>query len=139
MLCATDSARSSGLNSFGPTDANSAVKGEVRMKSIHLTVVFVAILLIVAPACAAGDAAAGKEIYSKKCASCHGIAGEGKESIAKSLKVDLRHLGSKEVQAAPDSELKRIMLQGKGKMKGVAGLDDKAADDIVAYLRTLKK
>jgi mono/diheme cytochrome c family protein len=109
------------------------------MKSIQLTLGFVAILLIVAPAFAAGDAAAGKEIYSKKCASCHGVAGEGKENIAKSLKVELRPLGSKEVQAATDADLKKIVLQGKGKMKAVAGLDDKAADDIVAYLRTLKK
>jgi mono/diheme cytochrome c family protein len=109
------------------------------MKSIRLIVGFVALLFIASPTFAAGDAAAGKEIYNKKCASCHGAAGEGKESIAKLLKVELRPLGSKEVQAASDSDLKKVLLQGKGKMKGVAGLDDKSADDVVAYLRTLKK
>jgi mono/diheme cytochrome c family protein len=109
------------------------------MKSIRPAACVVATLLMITPAFAAGDAAAGKEVYSKKCASCHGAAGEGKESIAKSLKVEMRHLGTKEVQAASDADLKKNILQGKGKMKGVTGIDEKQADDIVAYLRTLKK
>jgi len=109
------------------------------MKSILSVIYIIAMLFVAAPAFAAGDAAAGKEMYSKKCASCHAATGEGKESIAKTLKVEMRHLGSKEIQAKSDSDLKRTMLEGKGKMKGVAGLDEKAADDVVAYLRTLKK
>jgi mono/diheme cytochrome c family protein len=109
------------------------------MKSILLLVCVITTLLVVTSAFAAGDAAAGKEVYSKKCASCHGAAGEGKETIAKTLKVELRNLGSKEVQAQADPDLKRVILQGKGKMKTVAGVDEKAADDVVAYLRTLKK
>jgi mono/diheme cytochrome c family protein len=88
---------------------------------------------------AAGDAAAGKEVYSKKCASCHGAAGEGKEAVAKQLKVEIHPLGSKEVQAKSDADLKKSILEGIGKMKSVAGVDAKAADDLVAYLRTLKK
>jgi mono/diheme cytochrome c family protein len=86
-----------------------------------------------------GKAAAGKEIYSKKCVSCHGDAGEGKESVAKVLKVEIRPLGSKEVQAKSDADLKKTILEGTGKMKGVSGIDAKGADDVVAYLRTLKK
>jgi mono/diheme cytochrome c family protein len=109
------------------------------MKSILLLVFVIAILFMVTSAFAAGDAAAGKEVYSKKCASCHGTAGEGKETIAKTLKVELRHLGSKEVQAQTDAALKQVILQGKGKMKAVTGVDEKAADDVVAYIRTLKK
>ena len=109
------------------------------MKLIRSAACIFATLVMVTPTFAAGDAAAGKEVYSKKCASCHGTAGEGKESIAKSLKVEMRNLGAKEVQAATDADLKKTILQGKGKMKGVTGIDEKAADDIVAYLRTLKK
>ena len=48
-------------------------------------------------------------------------------------------MGAKEVQAKSDSDLKKNILEGMGKMKGVAGLDAKAADEIVAYLRTLTK
>src|SRR5215471_12546542 len=109
------------------------------MKSVFVIFTMIAALVSAAAASAAGDAAAGKELYSKKCASCHGAAGEGKETIAKTLKVELRNLGSKEVQAQADPDLKRVILQGKGKMKTVAGVDEKAADDVVAYLRTLKK
>jgi mono/diheme cytochrome c family protein len=88
---------------------------------------------------AAGDAAAGKVDYAKKCASCHGQAGEGKDAIAKSLKVELKHLGSKDVQAMSDADLKKITMQGTGKMKPVKDLDEKSADNIVAYVRTLKQ
>jgi len=109
------------------------------MKFAFAVISIVSFLLRTSPSFAAGDAAAGKEIYSKKCASCHGAAGEGKESVAKTLKVDIRPLGSKEVQAKSDEELKKNFLEGTGKMKGVTGIDAKAADDVVAYIRTLKK
>ena len=108
------------------------------MKSA-LAVICTMIILSVGAAFGAGDAAAGKEVFSKKCASCHGAAGEGKDSVAKTLKVEIRPLGSKEVQAKSDADLKKNILEGTGKMKAVAGIDAKAADDLVAYLRTLKK
>lgn len=109
------------------------------MKRCLAGIPIVAILLWSVPAVAAGDAAAGKELFSKKCASCHGPAGEGRESIAKMLKVELRPLGSKEVQAKSDADLKKNAVDGTGKMKPVTGIDAKGADDLVAYLRTLKK
>jgi mono/diheme cytochrome c family protein len=109
------------------------------MKFAFALISIVGLLLCTSPSFAAGDAAAGKEIYSKKCASCHGAAGEGKESVAKTLKVNIRPLGSKEVQAKSDEDLKKNFLEGTGKMKGVTGIDAKAADDVVAYIRTLKK
>jgi mono/diheme cytochrome c family protein len=108
------------------------------MKPVLAMIITAAILSYAIPTFAA-DAAAGKEVFGKKCASCHGTAGEGKAAIAKTMKVELRHLGSKEVQAKSDESLKKDILQGTGKMKGVTGIDDKAADDLVAYMRTLKK
>jgi mono/diheme cytochrome c family protein len=86
----------------------------------------------------AGDAAAGAAVYAKKCATCHGAKGEGKASIAKMLKVELRALGSKEVQAKSDDELRRDIAEGIGKMKPVKGLSDKDLSDLVAFMRTLK-
>lgn len=109
------------------------------MKPALAIVSILAVLLLAAPTFAAGDAAAGKEIFSKKCASCHGTAGEAKESVAKMLKVEMRHLGSKETQAKTDADLKKVITDGQLKMKPVAGIDAKGADDLVAYLRTLKK
>jgi len=109
------------------------------MKSILAIVAITAIVACITPAFAAGDAAAGKETYSKKCSSCHGTAGEGKDTLAKMLKVELHPLGSKEVQDQSDADLKRVIAEGKGKMKAVAGVDAKTVDDLIAYLRTLKK
>jgi mono/diheme cytochrome c family protein len=88
---------------------------------------------------AAGDAAAGKTAYNSKCVTCHGANGEGKESIAKLLKVQMRDLKSKEALSKSDAELAKIILQGTGKMKAVKDVDQKTADDVVAYMRTLAK
>jgi mono/diheme cytochrome c family protein len=109
------------------------------MKTFIAMISIVTLLLWSTPAFSAGDAAAGKEVFAKKCASCHGPAGEAKASVAKILKVEMRHLGAKEVLAKSDADLKKDILQGTGKMKGVTGIDAKAADDLVAYMRTLKK
>lgn len=86
-----------------------------------------------------GDAKAGKAVYDKQCATCHGESGEGKAAIAKALKVELRHLGSKEVQAKSDAELRDNITKGTGKKKPVKGLSEKQLDDVIAYLRTLAK
>jgi mono/diheme cytochrome c family protein len=50
----------------------------------------------------------------------------------------MRALGSAEVQAKADAELKKDITAGNGKMKAVA-VTDPQADDLVAYIRTLKK
>jgi mono/diheme cytochrome c family protein len=109
------------------------------VKSAFTIISITAFLLGITPAFAAEDAATGKATFSTKCAACHGPAGEGKDSVAKMLNVEMRQLGSKEVQSQSDSDLKKVILEGRGKMKAAAGIDTKTADDVVAYLRTLKK
>ena len=86
-----------------------------------------------------GDAQAGKPVYAKKCATCHGKKGEGNQKIAKMLKVELRHLGAKEVQAKSDEQLRKEALEGVGKMKPVKGLSEADVKNVLAYLRTLKQ
>ena len=108
------------------------------MRGLVISIVLMAVLLFVNPLIAA-DTAAGKDLYAKKCASCHGAAGEGKEAIAKMFQVEMKPLSGKDVQAKSDADLKKIMLEGTGKMKPVKDLDAKSADDVVAYLRTLAK
>jgi hypothetical protein len=38
-----------------------------------------------------------------------------------------------------DDELKKVITGGKGKMKPIAGVSGADADNVVAYIRTLKK
>jgi cytochrome c2 len=84
-----------------------------------------------------GDVDKGKELY-RRCAICHGASGEGKEEIGKIFGVTMPNLGSKEVQSKDNAALKKIIIEGKGKMKGVS-LSDQEVEDVIAYLRTLKK
>ena len=113
----------------------------VRILAVVVAFVVAIGLTLVFPAVNAeqGDAKAGQALYAKKCASCHGANGEGKPALAKALKVELRDLGSKEVQAKKDAELKKDTVEGIGKMKGVTGLSDKDASDLIAFMRSLAK
>lgn len=96
--------------------------------------------LLVAPAVfAEGKAEAGKAVYDKKCATCHGKEGEGNAKMATMLKVEIRHLGSKEVQEKKDELLRKESIEGVGKMKPVKGLTEEEITNLMAYLRTIKQ
>jgi mono/diheme cytochrome c family protein len=97
-----------------------------------------AVLTLLSLTAAAADHP-GKAAYDKSCKACHGLDGAGNPGMAKMLKVTMRALGSAEVQKASDADLKKVITDGTGKMKPVAGVAGKQADDLVAYLRTLKK
>jgi|SRR6185437_4926192 mono/diheme cytochrome c family protein len=87
----------------------------------------------------AADAKAGQAVFDKSCKTCHGADGAGNPAIAKMMKVEMRPLGSAGVQAQSDDELAKIVTGGKGKMKPVASVTGKSVEDVVAYVRTLKK
>ena len=84
-----------------------------------------------------GDVAKGKTVFNR-CAICHGDSGEGNEAIEKALGAHRPDLGSKEVQALDDSAMKKIIVEGKGKMQSV-NLSDTELDDVIAFIRSLKK
>jgi cytochrome c len=104
--------------------------------------VWISCLILILPifvlAFESADAAKGKELFSSRCAACHGDSGEGKKEIAKMFDVTMLPLGSKKVQSLDDAALKKIIIEGKGKMKPVKMSDQEAAD-VVAFVRTLKK
>lgn len=87
----------------------------------------------------AGDAKAGKAVFDRSCATCHGMNGEGKEAIGKMLHTTMKPLGSKEVQEKSDAELKKAVTEGFGKMQPVKGLNAKQVDDVIAYVRAFGK
>lgn len=87
----------------------------------------------------AADAAKGAELYAKKCASCHGKQGEGNPAMEKSLKVTIKPLSDKGVQAKSDADLRKDTVEGVGKMKPVKGLSDDDVANVIAHVRTLAK
>ena len=90
-----------------------------------------------AKAAASADLANGKAVYTKSCQKCHAVDGNGNPAIAKMLKVTLRPLSTPEILAKSDADLTKQSREGLGKMKAVQ-LSDKDAQDVVAYIRTLK-
>jgi mono/diheme cytochrome c family protein len=106
------------------------------MKQLQMT----ALVLAFAGAAAwAADATAGKAAYNRACKSCHGADGTPNATAAKTLKVEMVHLGDAKVQALSDAEVKKMITQGVGKMKPVANLKGAQVDDVIAYMRTLKR
>lgn len=113
-------------------------------KSVKLVLAVVVVVLLALPlsqvaAQAKGDAKAGKLVYDKKCAACHGPNGEGKPALAKALKVEIRDLGAKEVQSKTDEQLRKESVEGIGKMKAVPGMSEKEIQDLMAFLRSLAR
>ena len=96
-------------------------------------------IAICAAAASAADSKAGQAIYLKSCKSCHGVDGTPNPGMVKMLKVDMRNLGSAEVQAQSDDAIEKVITAGKGKMKPVTSVTGKSVDDVVAFVRTLKK
>jgi len=79
----------------------------------------------------------GADLFKAKCAMCHGPDGKGQTTIGKNL--NLRDLGSADVQGQSDADLTKIIADGKGKMKGFADrLSKDQIGDVVKYIRTLK-
>ena len=87
-----------------------------------------------------GDANAGKETFTKTCAMCHGADGNApKEAIAKMLKAEIPQLGSSAIQSKSDDDLKKVITEGFGKMKPLTSLSAKDVQNVVAFVRTIKK
>jgi mono/diheme cytochrome c family protein len=79
----------------------------------------------------------GADTFKAKCAICHGPDGKGQTAMGKTL--NLRDLGSADVQGQSDADLTNIITNGKGKMPKYDGkLTKDQISDVVKYIRTLK-
>ena len=87
-------------------------------------------------AAAKGDAAAGKELFTKRCAMCHGPDATGDTPIAKALGATIPDYRSKTVQDMTDADLKKQITEGKGKMPAQSGLSDDDIANLIAFIRT---
>ena len=106
------------------------------MRFIFSTILIVALS---SSAAYAADAKAGAAVFDKSCKSCHGADGTPNPAVAKMMKVEMKDLKSAEVQSMSDDEMKKVITEGKGKMKPVSAVTGAAADNAVAFVKTLKK
>jgi len=108
--------------------------------AIGFTTVFAILLCAQLSLAQGGDAKAGKAVFTKSCTTCHGADGNSpKEAVAKMLKAEIPKLGSPEVQAKKDDEIKKVITQGYEKMKPIKELTDKDVQNLVAFVRTIPK
>ncbi len=103
------------------------------------TRILVALLISLTTAYAAGDAKDGKAVYGQHCKNCHGVTGVANPKIVKMMKTEIPSLGSADVQKMSDENLKKVITDGKARMPPIRSVTGKSVDDVVAYLRTLKK
>ena len=90
-------------------------------------------------AAGAGDATSGKALYSNKCMICHGADGGGATGYAKAMGLEPARLSSDRVQKKTDAELKKIILEGSGKMKPRKDLSEADIGNVIAYIRNFGK
>ena len=87
-------------------------------------------------AAAKGDAAAGKVVFTNRCAMCHGPDASGNTPMAKALGATIPDYRSKTVQDMKDADLKKQIVDGKDKMPPQSGLSDDDIANVIAYIRT---
>ncbi len=92
-----------------------------------------AVALASAAAMFAADAKAGKTVYDTNCKSCHGTDGTPNPAVAKMMKVEMKDLKTS------DADIAAVITNGQGKMPPVKAVNAKSAEDVAAYVHSLKK
>ena len=107
------------------------------MKLFIRPILFSAVLVLAGAACvwAQGDA---KDLYTGKCAACHGADGAGKTAKGKKLKVQDVHATAAKMSA---DDMTKIVTDGKGQdMDGYGKqLNKDQIKGLVDYYRGLAK
>jgi mono/diheme cytochrome c family protein len=109
----------------------------------------------IASAAFAGDAVAGKAVYTGRgtCWTCHGQAGKGDGPAGKALNPAPRDFSAgafkfdadKNGKAGEDADLKLVITKGAGAFGGSplmvpwGHLSAKEVDDVIAFVRSLKE
>ena len=119
-------------------------------QTIKFSFALALLALIAAPTAsfAAGDAAKGKEIFSQRCATCHGMEGkgDGPAGIALPPEMKPRNLQSEPLKiAGDDAKFKELIHKGGAAMglqplmPAQADLTDADLDNLMAFVRSLRK
>lgn len=111
------------------------------MKNAITMLIALAILFTLSAALClgAGDAAAGKDMFLKKCKMCHGEDGAGTPAMLKKYGEKMKPLGSPAIQGMKDPEMAKAVKEAANHKSLAKALTDKDVDNLVAHIRTLKK
>jgi len=87
----------------------------------------------------AGEADAGKAVYEKSCAGCHGADGKGNEKMAKipGFEKGLNIVGA-ETKKKSDEQLLKLIAEGAGKMPA-SKMTKAEQKQALTYARSLAK
>jgi len=97
---------------------------------VNRAAVALALGLGIGGACQAGDVFKGQELYTRHCAGCHGLSGEGEMP-------GLPNFARADKLIKTDGQLADVIRSGNGVMPSFNGrLADEDIYDIVAYIRT---
>jgi len=86
----------------------------------------------------AGDADAGKALYTKNCQGCHGADGKGNAAMAKALGDKGLNLTTPEAKKMSDEQMAKVMAEGAGKMPA-SKLSKDEQKQALDYVRLLAK
>ena len=102
-------------------------------------ILFVALFSLVSVSFAAGDAAQGKDLFLKKCKACHAEDGAGTPAMQKKFGEKLKPLGSPAVQSQKDETLAKEIAEAVNHKAIAKSLQPADINNLVAFVRTLKK
>lgn len=127
------------------------------MTRFWTTCILAAAFLAPGAALAAGDVEAGREKFQAFCASCHGSEGKGDGPTGKALaaagqpaprdlsKGEFKFDTDDDGKTGTDTDIKNVITKGamayggSAMMAPVAGLSDQDLENLVAFIRSLKK
>lgn len=93
-------------------------------------------LMLMAPAPANADAAKGQEVYAKRCKGCHAEDGAGNAMLKKK---NTPALTSAAVQGKAAPALKKSLMEGATHKTPAKGMADADVDNVLAYVKSMKK
>ena len=84
------------------------------------------------------DASAGKAVFEKSCAGCHGVDGKGNPAMAKVLGEKGLTIATKDTAQKSDEQLLKVIAEGSGKMPA-SKLTKDEQKQALGYARSLGK
>lgn len=117
------------------------------MKTRYMIIALGSALLANANGAFAADAAKGGQLYSQRCAMCHGDKGAGDGPVAATIPEGMkpRNLTETYKYATDDAKFKELLQKGGAGvglsplMPAQSDLKPDDLDNIIAFVKTLKK